>query len=357
MEVSGWIILDKPSGMTSRRAGAICARMIGAKTFGHVGTLDPMASGLLPIAFGQASKMIPYLEEIAVKNSYFNAARKEYEFGVQFGFETDTLDITGKEIKRDDRLPDYRLVDWVCDCVGGEFQQVPPAYSAIHINGKRSYELARRGVAVEMKPRKIHISSLILGKMNIGYNDKMISGVFKVVCSAGTYVRSLARDIGVLVGVENSVAPYKFKSPMVLNKNWRYARFVHQLRRILSAKYRREHSGTPYLATVDYIRRTQTHGFDIKDAVKLDFLENLYNNNPSLVLEYLKPVDFGLDDILVARLDDNDAKLFQNGGFIYVCDMKHVACDMNLRRVYSDSRCMGIGIVEDGLLKPKRVLN
>jgi len=313
---SGWVILDKPSGMTSRAAGGKVARMFGVKKFGHLGTLDPMASGVLPIALGEATKMIPYIDAVeGIRNKEQGISEKEYEFYTEWGFETDTLDITGKVIKQDGRLPDYKEIDTLCDNYRGEIEQTPPAYSAIHVNGRRAYELARKGVAVEIPPRKIKIYDLILGNAQTDSAGKMASGGFLVRCSAGTYVRSLARDIGQLAG--------------------------------------------GYLCTVTSIRRTRTHEFRLKDeehpennAVSLDFLENLYHNDPNSVLEYLKPVDFGLDDILVAELNDEDAALFQHGGVLITKDDS-----VGLRRVYHDGHLIGIGRNDNYVLMPQRIIN
>ena len=292
---NGWVILDKPSGMTSRKAGGRIARMFGANTFGHIGTLDPMASGLLPIALGEATKMIPFME---------GEHKKEYLFGVQFGFETDTLDITGKVIKQDNSsfvIRNSYLSD-ACARLTGEIEQVPPQYSAVHVGGRRAHDLARRGTAFEIPPRKVTIYELRV----TSYESNRAE--FIVRCSPGTYVRSLARDIAKLCGT---------------------------------------------VATVDMIHRTKTSGFEIKDAAALDFLENMYNNAESFE-EYLKPVDFGLGDIPVWNMDKNDAKLFQNGGFIVTSDQLSVTS--GLYRAYLDDEFLGIGFIENGLLKPKRVI-
>ncbi|MCL1902109.1 MAG: tRNA pseudouridine(55) synthase TruB [Alphaproteobacteria bacterium] len=286
MKNSGWIILDKPSGMSSRAAGGRIARMLGIKKFGHLGTLDPMASGVLPIAFFEATKMIPYLEE---------APQKEYEFSVQWGTCTDTDDITGRVLEQNDMAPTHAQIAAAIPKLIGEIDQVPPAYSAVHIDGVRAYKLAVAGKPVEIPPRRVRIYNLeYLGENN-----------FKVQCGAGTYVRSLARDIGALAG--------------------------------------------GFLATCTAIRRTRTHDFYIKDAVSLDFLENLYNNAPQSVQDYLMPTDFGLDDILVAELNGYDAASFQNGGFIQ-------SNGNGLRRVYNDSKLIGIGEIKDNLLRPLRII-
>jgi tRNA pseudouridine55 synthase len=288
---SGWIILDKDSGLFSRTAGGKIARMIGTKKFGHIGTLDPMASGVLPIAIGDATKMIPFVEEISPNV-------KEYLFSLQFGFETDTLDITGREIARNDIVPSESDVLGVLPKLIGKISQVPPQYSAVHVDGKRAYDAARQGRAVEIPPRDVNIYDLEF----CGIQDK--SWHFRVRCSRGTYVRSIARDIAKLCGT---------------------------------------------IATVDMIRRTQSGGFDIKSAVKLDFLENLFNNSASID-ENLMPVDFGLGDIPVLNLSDKDAEFYKNGGFITI------AADNGLYRVYDNDLFIGIGVVYDGKLRPKRTI-
>ena len=289
---SGFILLDKPSGMFSRTAGARVAHMFGVKTFGHIGTLDPMASGVLPIALGDATKMIPFVEEI-------RPGVKEYLFSLQFGFETDTLDITGKEISRTNIIPNEKEVLSVLPTLVGDIKQVPPIYSAVHIGGKRAYELARRGKEIEAMPsRNVRIEALEL--LEIKGDD----WTFMVRCSRGTYIRAIARDIANLCGTN---------------------------------------------ATVDMIRRTESIGFNIKDTVQLDFLENLFNNKADFK-EFLKPVDFGLGDIPVQNLKDKQALLYKNGGFI------DVGAQDGLRRVYSGSCFIGIGIVTDGVLRPKRTI-
>ena len=289
--ISGWIILDKDSGLFSRTAGGRIARMLGVKKFGHIGTLDPMATGVLPIAIGDATKMIPFIEE---QNSHI----KEYLFSCRFGFETDTLDITGQEIARDDIVPsDEQILSCLADLTGN-IMQTPPAYSAVHVNGARAYDLARRGRAVEIPPRQITIYELEY----LGFDGA--SWQFRTLCSTGTYVRSIACDIAKMCGC---------------------------------------------LATVDMIRRTKTNGFDIKDAVKLDFLEKVFNNSGNFGAN-LKSVDYGLGDIPVLVLDDKDADFYRNGGFVKT----DVASRMY--RIYTGDLFIGIGVVCDGMLRPKRTI-
>ena len=288
---SGWVILDKDSGLFSRTAGGKIARMIGTKKFGHIGTLDPMASGVLPIAIGDATKTIPFVEEISPNV-------KEYLFSLQFGFETDTLDITGHEIARNDIVPTESDVKSVLPKLIGKISQVPPQYSAVHVDGKRAYDIVRQGKIIEIPARDVEIFELEF----LGVRDK--SWCFRTRCSRGTYVRSIGRDIAKLCGT---------------------------------------------IATVDMIRRTLSGNFDIKSAVKLDFLENLFNNSTGID-EKLMPVDFGLGDIPVLNLSDKDADFYKNGGFI------PVVADNGLYRVYNNNLFVGIGAVHDGKLRPKRTI-
>ena len=287
----GFIILDKESGLFSRTAGGRIARMFGTKKFGHIGTLDPMASGVLPIAIGNATKMIPFIEDI-------NSNKKEYLFSCVFGFETDTLDITGHETARNNIVPTVEMVESVLPKLIGKIMQTPPLYSAVHVDGVRAYDAARRGQDIEIPARQIEIFELeFLGVRNDSWH-------FRVVCSRGTYVRSIARDIAKMCDT---------------------------------------------IATVDMIRRTQTNGFTIKNAVKLDFLENLVNNGGDFK-KYLEPIDSGLGDIPVVNLDGTAANFYKNGGFVATAGAS------GLRRVYSDGVFIGIGTVADGVLRPKRTI-
>ncbi|MDR0741622.1 MAG: tRNA pseudouridine(55) synthase TruB [Rickettsiales bacterium] len=290
--MDGWIILDKPKGMNSRKAGAILSRIFGAKTFGHIGTLDPMASGLLPIALGQATKMIPYWKE---------SQKKEYLFGVQFGFETDTLDITGRVVNEKNIVPLRAQILSACAELMGEISQTPPTYSAVHVGGRRAYELARAGKSFDIPPRRVAIDTLEL----LEIVEK--SWMFRIVCSPGTYVRAIARDLADMCGT---------------------------------------------VATVDMIRRIRTNGLDIKNAVRLDFLKNLFNNSEGFE-EYLKPMDFGLGDIPVLNLQDKDVNLYKQGGFIKMAGQDQ----SGLARVYAGGQFLGIGDLLGDLLKPKRTLN
>ena len=289
--ISGWVILDKDSGLFSRTAGGRIARMLGTKKYGHIGTLDPMATGVLPIAIGDATKMIPFVEDL-------NSHTKEYLFSCQFGFETDTLDITGRETNRCDIIPTDADILAALPKLTGRIMQTPPMYSAVHIAGQRAHELARRGRSVEMPARPVEIFELEY----LGYRDG--AWQFRTRCATGTYVRSLGRDIAKICGT---------------------------------------------YATVDMIRRVHTNGFDISDAVKLDFLEKVFNNSGDLG-KYLKPVDFGLGDIPVLNLADKDGDFYKNGGFI------RTDVSDGMYRIYVGNVFIGVGVVTSGILRPKRTI-
>ena len=290
--MDGFIILDKDSGTFSRTAGWHVAKLFDTRKFGHIGTLDPMASGVLPIAIGNATKIIPFIEETKEN-------KKEYLFGLKFGIDTDSLDITGNIKQINDVIPCDKDIINACEKIKESTEQIPPQFSAIHIDGKRAYELVRNGANIEMKPRPVNIYELEFTGKN---EDNEYN--FRVVCSRGTYVRSIVRDIAKLCGA---------------------------------------------IATTTYIRRTLTNGFDIKNAVKLDFLENLVNNKEH-IKEYLMKPDCALGDIPVINLDDKDVILYKNGGFIKIGESD------GLYRIYSNENFVGIGRVKDGTLKPKRTL-
>ena len=283
--------MDKETGLFSRTAGGRIARMFGTKKFGHIGTLDPMASGVLPIAIGNATKMIPFIEDT-------NSNEKEYLFDVVFGYETDTLDVTGHETMRSDIIPTIEMVKSVLPKLTGQIMQTPPQFSAVHVDGVRAYDAARRGRALEIPPRPVQIYELEF----LGLDGDVLH--FRTRCSRGTYVRSLGRDIAQLCGT---------------------------------------------FGTVSMIRRTQTNGFSLKNAVKLDFLENLFNNGGDFK-KFLEPIDSGLGDIPVTNLNDKDADFYRNGGFIKTCGPD------GLTRVYCDKTFIGIGMITDGKLRPKRTI-
>ncbi|MGA7072544.1 tRNA pseudouridine(55) synthase TruB, partial [Bradyrhizobium sp.] len=184
-DVHGWVVLDKPIGMTSTHAVAVVKRLFSAKRAGHAGTLDPLASGGLPIAIGEATKTVPFVMD----------GRKRYRFTVTWGEERDTDDTEGRVTRTSELRPSPEAITALLPRFTGLIEQIPPQYSAIKIQGERAYDLARDGETVELKPRPIEIHQLTL----IEQIDNSHS-VLEAECGKGTYVRALARDIGRILG-------------------------------------------------------------------------------------------------------------------------------------------------------------
>ncbi|MER2534190.1 MAG: tRNA pseudouridine(55) synthase TruB [Rhizobiaceae bacterium] len=179
--VSGWVILDKPVGMGSTEAVAKIKWLYQAEKAGHAGTLDPLASGMLPIALGEATKTVPYVQDGA----------KIYRFTVAWGEERSTDDLEGPVTKQSDKRPARAEVEALLPRYTGVIMQTPPQFSAIKIAGERAYDLAREGGTVDIPPREIEIARLDI--VDMGGDGRT---VFEVECGKGTYVRSLARDMG-----------------------------------------------------------------------------------------------------------------------------------------------------------------
>ena len=181
----GFINVDKPKGMTSHDVVAILRRITKIKQIGHTGTLDPFATGVLPICIGKATRLIEYLDD-----------DKAYLATIQFGMNTDTYDVDGSVVERFDKKITNSELEEVLGQFRGDIEQYPPIYSAIKVNGKKLYEYARKGEEVEIKPRKVCVSELTLKEFDF---ETQIAKVY-VKCSAGTYIRSIAFDIGKLLG-------------------------------------------------------------------------------------------------------------------------------------------------------------
>ena len=212
--MNGFLNLYKPKGVSSAYVLNAVKREIKGETVGHMGTLDPLASGVLPVAIGKSTRLFDYLLD----------KKKEYVADIAFGYATDTYDLEGKVVERSDVLPSEEIVKEACGKLVGEIMQVPPAFSAKCINGKRSYVLARKGQAVELPPKKVKIYSIDVLERVSAEEYKI-----KIVCGGGTYIRSIARDLGNLCGtcatmtalertasgvfgIENSITAEEFKT-------------------------------------------------------------------------------------------------------------------------------------------------
>jgi tRNA pseudouridine55 synthase len=188
--ISGWIVLDKPYDMTSTQAVGKVRWLFGAAKAGHAGTLDPLATGILPIALGEATKAVPYMQDGA----------KIYRFAIQWGTATTTDDAEGQPVATSDHRPSQVELEAILPQFVGTISQVPPIYSALMIDGERAYDLARAGEAVEMVARDIRIDSLLL----VSHGAER--SVLEVRCGKGTYVRALARDIAEGLGTRGHVS-------------------------------------------------------------------------------------------------------------------------------------------------------
>jgi len=189
VEINGWVCLDKPVGLTSTQAVSQLRWLYNAKKAGHAGTLDPLASGVLPIAFGEATKTVAIVQD----------GVKSYRFTVKWGEETDTDDSEGRVIATSDARPEPAAIEALLPHFTGMIRQTPPIYSAIKIAGERAYDLARDGEAVEMTPREVVVYRLAL------ISSEPNLAVFDAECGKGTYVRAIARDIGRALGCRGHV--------------------------------------------------------------------------------------------------------------------------------------------------------
>ncbi len=187
--MDGILVINKPAGYTSHDCIAVLRGVTGIRKLGHTGTLDPNATGVLPVCMGKATKLIEYMD----------AGFKSYRAGIRFGTETDTQDIWGKELERTGSAALPASFKEVSEALGdflGEQLQTPPAYSAVFVNGRRAYDIARSGGTPELEARKITVSSIEL----LSYDPEKGEGVFDISCSRGTYVRTICSDLGKKLG-------------------------------------------------------------------------------------------------------------------------------------------------------------
>jgi len=210
-KVDGWVILDKPVGLGSTPAVGKVRRLFGAQKAGHGGTLDPLASGVLPIALGEATKTVPFVMD----------GRKEYRFTVRFGEARSTEDAEGEVTATSDARPSDLEIRSALAGFIGEIEQIPPAFSALKVAGKRAYDLARAGEAVALKPRRILVERLeLVGRPDANHADFVIS------CGKGTYIRSLGRDLAQALGTvghlsalrRTAAGPFREEAAISLSK-------------------------------------------------------------------------------------------------------------------------------------------
>jgi len=298
-DVHGWLVLDKPVGMTSTHAVSVVKRLFAAKRAGHAGTLDPLASGCLPIALGEATKTVPFVIN----------GRKTYVFTVRWGEQRDTDDAEGRVVAISDLRPSSDAIRAPLPRFTGAIDQVPPRYSAIKIAGERAYDLAREGEAVEIASRQVNVHRLDLVEMTDPDH-----AVFAAECGKGTYVRALARDMGLALGC-----------------------FGH----------------------VSALRRTAVGPFAESTMISLERLEALCHRaaaGEGSLADALLPVETALDDIPALAISRADAARLQRGQAVLLRG-RDAPVFRGLVSVVASGQLVALAEVDRGEIVPKRVFN
>ena len=295
--IHGWFVLDKPQNMTSTHAVGIIRRVFNAQKAGHSGTLDPLATGILPIALGEATKTVSFAVD----------GEKAYRFTVRWGAETETDDTEGAVAKTSDLCPDRASIEALLPQFHGEIMQVPPAYSAIKVDGARAYDLARDGETVVLDARPVFIDSLQLVDM-----PDATTSVFEARCGKGTYVRALARDMGRLLGCYGHVIA---------------------------------------------LRRTQVGPFDEAIAVTMDELMGVSDSgDPEQLARLLQPVEAALADLPELLVSQSDAASLARGQTVLIRG-RDAPILSGPAYAISKGRLIALGELAKGALHPTRVFN
>ena len=295
--VNGWLILDKPEGMTSTQAVGAVRRAFNAQKAGHAGTLDPLATGILPIALGEATKTVPFAVD----------GQKAYRFTVRWGAETTTDDSEGAVTKTSENRPSREAIEALLPRFEGEILQTPPAFSAIKIDGERAYDLARSGEEVVLQARPVFIDALRLVEM-----PDAETSIIEAECGKGTYVRALARDLGRL---------------------------------------------TKCYGHVIKLRRTRVGSYDEVRSVTLEALRAAAESGDAARLTaLLAPVESALDDITCLAISSSDAASLTRGQAILIRGR-----DAPVMTGAAYAICKGaliaLGELEKGEFRPTRVFN
>ena len=302
--INGWLIIDKQSGKTSRQIVSKIARTLKTNKIGHGGTLDPLATGILPIAIGEATKLVSFIQN----------KKKKYTFTIKWGESTDTDDIEGKIIEKSIRRPNKNQIQNSLITFLGNINQIPPIFSAIKINGKRSYKLARKNISIKHKPRQVEIFAFNLkGILNIDHAE------FEVICGKGTYIRSLARDLAEKLNTKGHIVK---------------------------------------------LRRNFVGNFNEKDTIFIDFFDEIIHS-PNF-LNKIKPIEKVLDDIPALFLTETEAMKLKQGQKTTLNSLtfnndfiKEYPNYKKFERVYtvSNDKLVALVEVDKGIVKPRRVLN
>lgn len=309
--VHGWVVLDKPVGMTSTQAVGAMKRLFGTPKAGHAGTLDPLASGILPIALGEATKTVPYVMD----------GRKAYAFTVSWGAETNTDDTEGEVTARTDRHPTREEVEAALPRFTGDQMQVPPRFSAIKIDGERAYDLARDGEEVELQARPVVIHRLTL------VEHTGTTSTLEAECGKGTYVRAIARDLGRTLGCLGHVSALR---------RTRVGPF--RLDRTISLATLQELSHKPQAGDIDSDQRgDQTIA-------------------PAMLPQVLLPVETALDDIPALAVNRADAVRLARGQTVLLRGRDAPIIEGPLA-VICQGRLVAVADLEAGEIVARRVFN
>jgi tRNA pseudouridine55 synthase len=304
--VHGWVIVDKPSGVTSTQVVAAVRKIFDAQKAGHAGTLDPLATGVLAIALGEATKTVPYAMD----------AQKTYRFTATWGEGRDSDDSEGKVTETSDVRPTREAIEGAIPGLTGAITQVPPIYSAIKVDGERAYDLARDGEAVELQSRTVLIhEARLLETLDLNH------AVFEMRCGKGTYVRAWVRDIARALGT---------------------------------------------VGHISQLRRTSIGGFKENAAVPLETLRG-FMHSPA-AFEHLRPISTALDGIPALAVAGPDAVRLRSGNpilmranlFARIADAFPEENDLSGLTVYlstQEGEPVALAALEQGELRPFRVFN
>ncbi len=298
-DVHGWVVLDKPVGMTSTYAVSVIKHLFTAKRAGHAGTLDPLASGCLPIALGEATKTVPFVVD----------GRKTYLFTIRWGEERDTDDAEGRVVAMSESRPDATAIRALLPRFTGTIEQVPPRFSAVKIVGERAYDLARDGETVELAPRAVAIHRLELVE-----TPDPDHAMLAAECGKGTYVRSLARDLGRALGA---------------------------------------------LGHVCALRRSRVGPFGESDMISLEPLESLCHRaaaGEGQLADVLLPIETALDDIPALAVSPADAARLHRGQAVLLRG-RDATIFRGMVQVAVSGQLVAIAEVDRGEIVPRRVFN
>ena len=303
-KINGWIILDKQVGISSRTAVTKISRILKTKKVGHGGTLDPLASGVLPIAVGEATKVISFVQDKI----------KRYSFTIKWGETTETDDAEGAVLEKSEVRPNIDQIKSIIPSFIGKVQQKPPIYSAIKINGQRSYKLARKKIEVIHEYRGVEIFDLILRKIiNLDIAE------FEVECGKGTYVRSLAKDLAEKLNTKGHVIG---------------------------------------------LRRLSVGNFQEKDTIFIDFSKEIIHS-PS-ILDKILPLETVLDDIPALVLNETEARQIKQGQKLELNSLENIDHFFKknpnyheFEKIYAMENNDPIALIKiyDGIVKPARIIN